>query len=140
MTDRTVPRGVMPLLFSSMAIFVITVVMGILYGTDLVDLPHGALLAHVHAGTLGWITLSIFAAAAWILGSAGMPRLLRNGAIAAVALYVATFWINIEELRPIAGALMLAVIIWFAVWAFQPEPAGRSPCRDLRSCWPRSTS
>jgi hypothetical protein len=124
MTDRTVPRGVMPLLFSSMAIFVITVVMGILNGTDLVDLPHGALLAHVHAGTLGWITLSIFAAAAWILGSAGMPRLLRNGAIAAVALYVATFWINIEELRPIAGALMLAVIIWFAVWAFQAR-AGR---------------
>ena len=124
MADRSVPVGVVPLLFASMAIFVVTVVMGILNGTDLVDLPHGALLAHVHAGTLGWITLSIFAAAAWILG-ADMPRLLRDGAIVAVALYVAAFWADIEEIRPIAGTLMLAAIVWFGVWVFQAR-AGRS--------------
>lgn len=83
MTNRAVPRDVVPLLFAAMAIFVLTVVMGILNGTDLVDLPHGASLAHVHSGTLGWITLSIFAAAAWIFG-ARMPRLLRDGSIATV--------------------------------------------------------
>jgi hypothetical protein len=81
MSDRSVPPGLVPLLFASMAIFVVTVVMGILNGTDLVDLPHGALLAHVHSGTLGWITLSIFAAAAWIFGTADMPRLLRDGSM-----------------------------------------------------------
>jgi hypothetical protein len=124
MNDRTVPVGVVPLLFASMAIFVVTVVMGILNGTDLVDLPHGALLAHVHSGTLGWITLSIFAAAAWILGSDGMPRLLRDGSIVAVVLYVAAFWIDVSEIRPFTGAFMLAAIVWFGVWVFQTR-AGR---------------
>ena len=124
MNDRTVPRDVVPLLFASMTIFVVTVVLGILNGTDLVDLPHGALLAHVHAGTLGWITLSIFAAAAWILDSDGMPRLLRDGSIVAVALYVAAFWIDVSEIRPFAGALMLAAIVWFAMWVFRTR-AGR---------------
>ena len=125
MSDRSVPRGVVPLLFASMAIFVVTVVLGILNGTDLVDLPHGALLAHVHAGTLGWITLSIFAAAAWIFGAAEMPRLLRDGSIVAVVLYVAAFWADVEEIRPVAGTLMLAAIVWFAAWVFQAR-AGRS--------------
>jgi hypothetical protein len=121
--DRTVPRDVVPLLFSAMAIFVLTVVMGILNGTDAVDLPHGALLAHVHSGTLGWITLSIFAAAAWIFG-APMPRLLRDGSVVAVVLYIAAFWVDVEEIRPVTGALMLAAIVWFAVWVFGAR-AGR---------------
>jgi hypothetical protein len=119
MSDRAVPQGVVPLLFASMAIFVVTVVMGILNGTDLLDLPHGALMAHVHSGTLGWITLSIFAAAAWIFGTAEMPRLLRDGSIVAVVLYVAAFWADVDEIRPIAGTLMLAAIVWFAVWVFR---------------------
>ncbi|MBA3738546.1 MAG: hypothetical protein H0W97_08240 [Actinobacteria bacterium] len=123
MTDRTVPRDVVPLLFASMAIFVVTVVMGILNGTDLVELPHGALLAHVHSGTLGWITLSIFAAAAWIFGAAAMPRLLRDGSIVAVILYVAAFWADVAEIRPVAGVLMLAAIVWFALWVFRVRAA-----------------
>lgn len=118
MVDRTVTREVAPLLFAAMGIFVVTVVMGILNGTDLVDLPHGTLLAHVHSGTLGWITLSIFAGAAWIFGADRMPRLLRDGAIASVVLYVAAFWADLTDLRPVAGTLMLAAIVWFAVWAF----------------------
>lgn len=64
--DRQPSRDVAPLLFAAMMIFVVTVVMGILNGTDLVNLSHGAILAHVHSGTLGWITLSVFAGAAWI--------------------------------------------------------------------------
>jgi hypothetical protein len=119
MTDRAVPRDVVPLLVAAMAIFVVTVVMGILNGVDLVELPHGALLAHVHSGTLGWITLSIFAAAAWIVGMADMPRLLRDGSIAVVVLYVAAFWIDVNTIRPVAGVLMLAAIVWFAVWVFR---------------------
>src|SRR6266508_1140375 len=125
MADRTVSRDVAPLLFAAMAIFVVTVVMGILNGTDLVDLPHGALLAHVHSGTLGWITLSIFAAAAWIFGAAEMPRLLRDGSIVAVVLYIAAFWADVAEIRPVAGVLMMGAIVWFAVWVFQAR-AGRA--------------
>lgn len=118
MGDRAVTRAITPLLAAAMAIFVFTVVIGILNGTDAVDPSHGLLLAHVHSGTLGWITLSIFAAGSWIFG-APLPRLLRNGAIAAVVFYVAMFWINSEPLRPVAGSLMLAAIVWFTVWVFQ---------------------
>ena len=132
MNDRAVPRGVLPLLFSSMAIFVVTVVLGILNGTDLVDLPHGVLLAHVHSGTLGWITLSIFAAAAWILGAPEMPRLLRDGAVVAVVLYIAAFWADVAEIRPVTGVLMMAAIVWFAVWVFQAGPARTVPGLAIR--------
>lgn len=100
-------------------------VIGILNGTDLWKPEHGPLLAHVHSGTLGWITLSIFAAGAWIFG-APLPRLLRDGSIVATVLYIGAFWIDSESLRPIAGSLMLATIVWFAVWAFQHR-AGQTP-------------
>lgn len=117
MEERAVLRSVTPLLASAMAIFVFTVVIGILNGTDLWDPAHGPLLAHVHSGTLGWITLSIFAAGAWIFGHP-LPRFLRDGAVVAVVLYVTMFWINSQPLRPVAGSLMLAAIVWFAVWLF----------------------
>lgn len=116
--ERPVARSIIPLLFASMAIFVITVVIGILNGTDIWAVPHGILLAHVHAGTLGWITLSIFAGAAWIFGSDPIPKGLMYGSIASVVIYVAAFWADVAALRPIAGTFMLLMIFWFAGWIF----------------------
>ncbi len=124
MEDRTLHRAVTPLLAAAMAIFVFTVVIGILNGTDVWKPAHGPLLAHVHSGTLGWITLAIFAGASWIV-AAPLPRLLRDGAIVAVVFYIAMFWIDSEPLRPVAGTLMLAAIVWFTVWVFQ-QRAGRT--------------
>src|SRR5713226_3717895 len=47
---------------AAMLVFVITVGIGILNGLHLVgQLSQDVLLTHVHAGTLGWITLSVFA-------------------------------------------------------------------------------
>jgi len=117
--DREVGRAVTPLLFASMTIFVLTVVIGILNGTDLWNPSEGALLAHVHAGTLGWITLSIFAAGAWIFGADALPRGLRDLAVAAVVFYVAMFWLDYDPLRPVAGTGMMVAIVWFAVWLFR---------------------
>lgn len=125
MEDRVLVRSITQLLAAAMAIFVFTVVIGILNGTDLWKPEHGPLLAHVHSGTLGWITLSIFAAGAWIFGTP-LPRLLRDGSIVATVLYIGAFWIDSESLRPAAGSLMLAAIVWFAVWAFQ-QRTGRAP-------------
>jgi hypothetical protein len=123
--EQVVRRAIAPLLWAAMAIFVFTVVVGILNGTDVVDPGHGLLLAHVHSGTLGWITLSIFAAGGWISG-APLPRLLRDGVIAAVVFYIAMFWIDSQPLRPVAGSLMFAAIVWFTVWIFQ-RLAGAPP-------------
>ena len=116
--ERTPARAVVPLLLAAMAIFVFTVVIGILNGTDLVDFGHGTILAHVHSGTLGWITLSIFAAAAWTFGAEHLPRLLRDGSIVAVVAYVIAFWADLTDLRPYTGALMLAAMVWFAILTF----------------------
>ncbi|HWC70959.1 MAG TPA: hypothetical protein VG993_07350 [Actinomycetota bacterium] len=116
--DRTPARAVVPLLGAAMAIFVFTVAIGILNGTDTVEFGHGTILAHVHSGTLGWITLSIFAATAWIFGADRLPRLLRDGSIVAVIAYVVAFWADLTDLRPVTGTLMLAAMVWFATWTF----------------------
>lgn len=114
-------RGITPLLGAAMAIFLITVGIGIPNGLDLVEFDRNTLLTHVHAGTLGWITLTVFAGTALLLsdgeGAAPMPRLLRDGAIVAIALYVVTFWIGGLSLRPVGGALALIAIGWFFGWS-----------------------
>ena len=123
MAERPMPRSVVPLLVAAMVLFVLTVVIGILNGTDLVEIPHGPLMAHVHSGTLGWITLSVFAGAAWVLGGE-IPKALAWTAILAVVLYIGAFYLALNDIRPYTGTLMLIVIIWFAVWAFTQRKNG----------------
>src|SRR5690606_11630449 len=48
---------------AALLIFVVTIVIGILNGMDVWDPPHNLLMTHVHAGTLGWITLAVVGAA-----------------------------------------------------------------------------
>ena len=47
---------------AAMAVFVYTIGIGILNGTDMVDFDQRRILGHVHGGTLGWLTLNVFAA------------------------------------------------------------------------------
>ncbi len=124
MADRAVPRASVPLIGAAMLIFVLTVTIGILNGTDLVKFGHNQLLAHVHSGTLGWITLSIFAGAAWVLGADSVPRLLVWLSVLSVAFYVVVFWMGNASLRPVAGTLMLVMIFWFTIWAFSVSDRG----------------
>lgn len=110
-------------------IFVITVIIGILNGTDVWEPPRHTLLTHVHAGTLGWITLSIFGGAIWMFGSPGdkSSNTLANFSIVALALYVLAFWsgdiLNIEETiqRPIGGTLAFIAMVWMFVWALRQK-------------------
>jgi hypothetical protein len=64
------PSGVRTLFRAALVIFVITVVIGTLNGIDVWEPPRNTLLTHVHAGTPGWVTLGVFAAAIWMFGSA----------------------------------------------------------------------
>jgi hypothetical protein len=116
------PDGVRNLFRAALVIFVITVVIGILNGTDVWDPPRNTLLTHVHAGTLGWITLSVFGGAIWMFGSPGdgSARLLANSSIIALALYVLAFWsvdlTTSSVQRPIGGTLAFISIVWVFVW------------------------
>lgn len=123
------PPGVRNLFRAALVIFVITVIIGILNGTDVWEPPRHTLLTHVHAGTLGWITLSIFGGAIWMFGSPGdkSSNTLANFSIVALALYVLAFWsgdiLNIEETiqRPIGGTLAFIAMVWMFVWALRQK-------------------
>ncbi len=69
------------LLQVAMVVFVWTVGIGILNGTDLVDFDRTVLLSHVHAGTLGWITTSVFAASASDSVAVGWTSQMRTSTV-----------------------------------------------------------
>lgn len=113
------------LLRAAMAIFVVTVVIGILNGLDVVAFSRELILVHVHAGTLGWITLAVLAAALALLAQGGPmtagevagARRLGRAAVVAIPLYLVAFATGSGVFRPIAGTLVLAVLAAFTVWA-----------------------
>ncbi|MGH8914640.1 MAG: hypothetical protein ACRDZM_09020 [Acidimicrobiia bacterium] len=119
------PSGVRNLFRAALVIFVITVVIGILNGTDVWDPPRNTLLTHVHAGTLGWITLSIFGGAIWMFGSPGdrSSNTVATFSIWALALYVLAFWsvdLTTSSIqRPIGGTLAFVAMVWMLVWALR---------------------
>jgi hypothetical protein len=124
--------GQMRLLFlTAMALFTVTVVIGILNGLDLVEFSHNQLLTHVHAGTLGWITLSVFAASLWMLSGGralgdqelSRVRLIANLGAVAITLYVIAFFIGNRPVRVVMGTLALIAIGSFHGWAMRRRKA-----------------
>lgn len=105
------------LLFTAaLAIFLVTIVIGILNGMDIWEPSHNMLLTHVHAGTLGWITLAVFGAAIRMFGGEGSSRNVAVFAVVATALYVVAFATTTGVFRPIAGTLELVAIVWMLSW------------------------
>lgn len=112
------------LVLVAMAIFVYTIIIGILNGMDLVDFDQRRILGHVHGGTLGWLTLSVFAASLWLFGDSPRPsgrerlvaRWFTIGAIVAFPAYVAAFSLTYGWWRPILGAASLVIIVLYFGW------------------------
>jgi hypothetical protein len=121
---RAFGREIKRLFLASMAIFLVTVVIGMLNGLDLVEFNRPTLVTHVHAGTLGWITLGIFATTLWLFGRAqtgsgwlaSSPRWLSWLAIVSIAIYTYTFYATTGIGRPIAGSLVFLAIVGFFLW------------------------
>lgn len=109
---------------AALLIFVVTIVIGILNGMDIWQPSHNMLLTHVHAGTLGWITLAVLGAAMLMFGKdadtadARRANTLAWSAVAATVLYVIAFATGTGIFRPIAGTLMLVAIVWALVWVW----------------------
>ena len=112
------------LLLAAMAIFTYTITIGILNGTDIVDFDRRRILGHVHGGTLGWLTLSVFAAALWLFGESKpvsaterlVARWLGFAGIAAFASYVLAFSTTYGNWRPILGTISTIVIGGLFIW------------------------
>jgi hypothetical protein len=110
---------------ASLLIFVVTIVIGILNGLDIWLPTHNLLLTHVHAGTLGWITLSVIGVALLMFGEGASADDVRTsntlamGAVGAAVLYVVAFATGTGIFRPIAGTIMLAAIVWALVWVWR---------------------
>jgi len=118
-------REIMLLLSAALTIFVVTVLIGILNGTDLVDFDQKTLLTHVHAGTLGWITMSVFASVLWLFGDGeadgwqeSLPRTLAPVSVAVIVVYVVAFWTTYGTFRPVMGTITGLVILAYLVWTF----------------------
>jgi len=122
------PATVRGLYLVAMAMFLVTVVIGILNGLDLVDFNvpelRNTLLTHVHAGTLGWISLGIIATTFW-LAREDDRRLAWAFAIV-VPIYVAAFYSGNYPARAITGTVLLVAIAWLFVWAWRLAMARRS--------------
>ena len=124
--DRHPMRGEITLLLRvAMTVFVWTVGIGILNGTDLVDFDQKVLLSHVHAGTLGWITTCVFAASFWLFGAsaseqeANTARGIARYAAAVLPVFALTFAFTYEEPRAILGLLALLAIVAVFAWVLQ---------------------
>ena len=76
-------REVVLLLRLAMVVFVWTVAIGILNGTDIVDFSHKVMLSHVHAGTLGWITTARVRRVALAVRRGGVRGQLRTARLLA---------------------------------------------------------
>ncbi len=114
-------RDVRLMLRAALALFVFTVIVGILNGIDVVEFDRRALLTHVHAGTLGWITMSVMAGAIWLFSSderevQGYIVILARVVPLAITTYALAFLATFGVARPIlgmtVGILILAGFLW----------------------------
>jgi hypothetical protein len=122
------PRLVRGLYSVAIAVFLVTVGIGIVNGLDLVDFSppemRNTLLTHVHSGTLGWITLSIIAATMWLARDGNRWLAVAFGVL--IPVYVAAFYSGNYPARAGFGVLLLLAIVWLFVWAWQVALADRS--------------
>src|SRR4029077_1053539 len=111
-------------LFSAgLLVFVVTVSIGILNGFHFLTLPQQVLLTHVHAGTLGWITLGVLALCLWLFGEEDLPTgnpravpALSLFAAIAIPVYVLAFLSGNLLARAIFGIPVLIAIVGVLVW------------------------
>ncbi|HSK92930.1 MAG TPA: hypothetical protein VLA76_02590 [Candidatus Angelobacter sp.] len=104
------------LVLVAMAVFLVTIVIGILNGADVVDFDRNAVLTHVHSGTVGWLTLAIVAST-FLLFRAADRRLMLALAVG-VPIYVLAFYTGNLMFRAISGVALLAIIAWLVYWVW----------------------
>jgi predicted membrane protein len=126
------------LLQAGLLIFTFTVVVGILNGLDIIEFERPMLMAHVHAGTLGWITLGMIAACFWMFSAgeqlsgwrATAPNWISWISIVSIAVYAYAFYTGDLDFRLAGGSLTLIAILAVYIWLL-------SQSRQVRLTIPR---
>ena len=101
----------------AMAVFVVNITIGILNGADAVEFDRNQILTHVHAGTVGWLTLTIVAST-FLLFQAADRRLMLALAVL-VPIYVLAFYTGNFAFRAIGGLALLIAVLWLLVWVWR---------------------
>ncbi len=112
------------MLLAAMVIFLYTVGIGVLNGTDIVDFDQRRILGHVHGGTLGWLTLAVFSASLWLFRELKpvsdrertLVCVLAWAAIVVSTVYIFVFSVTYNEWRPAFGVLAMLVYLAFIAW------------------------
>jgi hypothetical protein len=106
----------------AMAVFVVNITIGILNGADAVEFDQNQILTHVHAGTVGWLTLTIVAST-FLLFQAADRRLMVALAVL-VPIYVLAFYTGNFAFRALGGVALLIAVLWLLVWVWRTFLAG----------------
>jgi len=115
-------RDIRLLFLAALIVFIITVAIGLFNGQHIVTLSQDVILTHVHSGTIGWITLGVFALSLWLFGQHETkefhPFMHWTSVIAAVAVpvYVLAFLSGNYLARAIFGFPVLYVMAVFLGW------------------------
>src|SRR4029078_10486042 len=90
---------------------------GILNAAAAVEFDQNQILTHVHAGTVGWLTLTIVASTFLLFRAA--DRRLMVGLAFLVPIYVLAFYTGNFAFRAIAGTALLVAVLWLLVWVWR---------------------
>lgn len=108
----------------AMALFLVTIVIGLLNGVDAVTFNNDQILTHVHAGTLGWISLALIASAMWMYRAA--DNRLALALMILIPIYVAAFYSGSLPARAATGTALLVAIVWVLVWTWRSWSSERT--------------
>lgn len=128
--SRGVPIATARALFLvAMALFTVTIAIGIPNGLDVIEFDRNQLLTHVHSGTVGWLTLSIVAITFLVFNAAN--RSLALALVLCVPAYVAAFYTGSYVLRAVTGTALLAIIAWLVTWTWRTYAASQRSLPQL---------
>lgn len=123
--NESVWKSLKILFISSGLLFLINIFFGFDNALTIGEISRGQTLIHLHAGSIGWITLSAIGLAIWVLTGqrevseqyARRVRLLVWAAVIAFALYIPNFWLafsaGFATLLPVFGSLAV-IVLWIA--------------------------
>jgi hypothetical protein len=106
----------------AMAIFLVTIAIGIPNALNVFQPDRNQVLTHVHSGTVGWLTLTIVATS-FVLFRAADARLAAALA-AGVPVYVLAFYSGNLAFRALSGTALLLVILWLLAWVWRSYLGG----------------